>query len=235
MNKEKLLHDLIESLESMADEKRKKLASTYYPSSSRIIGVTVPNVKLVAKEMLVDLKKLPPPERIAFIKKLMDTGIFECRHIALEYFEKDKEAFEQLTEKDLDYLGQGLDNWVLVDCYGCLLAGNMWREGMISDNKILGWLKSEDYWWRRIAVASTIPLNQKVRGGKGDPEKTLMICEKVMEDRNDMIVKALSWALRALATRKPVPVLEFIEIHKEKLHKKVLREVRNKIEKGTKN
>lgn len=235
MNQEQFLLEIIESLESFADEKRKKFAQGNYPTKSRIIGVTVPQEKIVAKEIRKELSKISEKERITFLKRMMNTDIFECQHIALEYFEKDKKAFSQLTEKDLDDFAKGLDNWVLVDTYGCLLAGNMWREGMISDKKIISWLDSENFWWRRVAVVSTVSLNQKARGGKGDPIRTLMVCEKAVKDHTDLIVKALSWALRALAVQTPEPVVDFLERHKNSLHKRVIREVSNKLEKGTKN
>jgi 3-methyladenine DNA glycosylase AlkD len=50
-----------------------------------------------------------------------------------------------------------------------------------------------------------------------------------------MIVKALSWALRELAKIDKEPVIEFISEYKDRLHKKVLREVNNKLETGLKN
>jgi len=96
-------------------------------------------------------------------------------------------------------------------------------------------LQSDDHWIRRIAVVSTVALNQKARGGKGDSEKTLYICRLVVDDHQEMITKALSWALRELAKIEIKQVANFIEENGDRLHKRVLREVKHKLDFGTKN
>lgn len=73
------------------------------------------------------------------------------------------------------------------------------EENLISTEKVKGYLTSNDFWIRRIAVVATVSLNQKARGGHGDSKRTVEICRLVVDDHNDMIVKALSWALRELA------------------------------------
>ena len=101
--------------------------------------------------------------------------------------------------------------------------------------KVKSYLGSKDFWIRRIAIVATVSLNQKARGGTGDALQTIEICKLVVNDHEDMIIKALSWALRELAKVEKQPVIDFIDNYKDKLHKKVLREVSNKIEIGTKN
>ena len=56
-----------------------------------------------------------------------------------------------------------------------------------------------------------------------------------MADREDLVVKALSWALRALARRDPAAVRKFLAEHREKLAARVIREVENKLTTGRKN
>jgi len=57
----------------------------------------------------------------------------------------------------------------------------------------------------------------------------------LMTDRDDMVVKALSWALRELAKRDPKSVQEFLHDHKDVLAPRVFREVSNKLTTGLKN
>jgi 3-methyladenine DNA glycosylase AlkD len=84
-------------------------------------------------------------------------------------------------------------------------------------------------------VVSTVPLNLKARGGTGDTKRTLMICEKVVDDREDMIVKALSWALRELSKSDKPAVEKFMAKYDSKLAGRVRREVYTKLETGRKN
>ncbi len=128
-----------------------------------------------------------------------------------------------------------MDNWVTVDSYSMYLMGHAWRRGFFDDDYFKNLLKSEDVWQRRIAVVSTVTLNLKSQGGTGDVKRTLDICKRVVEDYDDMIVKALSWAHRELAKREKEEVQNFIDRYDEVLHKKVLREVTNKLVFGKKN
>ena len=97
------------------------------------------------------------------------------------------------------------------------------------------WAKSKDRWWRRAALVSTVPLNVKARGGRGDARRTLRICALLIDDRDEMIVKALSWALRALVERDPNAARQFVEENRARLPALVLREVRHKLVTGRKN
>jgi 3-methyladenine DNA glycosylase AlkD len=56
-----------------------------------------------------------------------------------------------------------------------------------------------------------------------------------MTDRDDMVVKAVSWALRELAKKEPKAVEAFVKKHNKQLAPRVLREVRNKLTTGLKN
>jgi 3-methyladenine DNA glycosylase AlkD len=81
---------------------------------------------------------------------------------------------------------------------------------------------------------STVPLNVKSHGGTGDAKRTLAVCRLLVDDRDDMVVKALSWALRALSKREPNRVEAFLKKYEERLASLVKREVRNKLTTGRK-
>ena len=72
------------------------------------------------------------------------------------------------------------------------------------------------------------------RGGTGDPERTLKICELLSQDRHPAVEKALSWALRSLIRHDQDGVVEFLERHEAYLSPRVVREVRSKLKTGRK-
>jgi 3-methyladenine DNA glycosylase AlkD len=72
------------------------------------------------------------------------------------------------------------------------------------------------------------------RGLLSDAGRTLDICARLLDDREPMVIKALSWALRALAKRDPYAVKTFLIRHRELLPARVLREVRNVLDSGVK-
>ena len=140
-----------------------------------------------------------------------------------------------MSRSDLERLGAGLAAWGEVDPFATYLSGVAWREGQIGDDVIRQWATSDDRWWRRAALVSTVALNNTARGGKGDPTRTLAVCELLMSDRDDMVVKALSWALRELAKKYPTDVRAFLDAQDDELPPRVRREVRNKLRTGLKN
>jgi 3-methyladenine DNA glycosylase AlkD len=88
---------------------------------------------------------------------------------------------------------------------------------------------------RRAALVSTVPLNNRARGGRGDVSRTLKICRMLIRDRDDMVVKGLSWALRELSKRNPAAVKAFVKRYDRQLAPRVRREVTNKLRTGLKN
>ena len=69
----------------------------------------------------------------------------------------------------------------------------------------------------------------------GDVPRTLAVCELLLHDRDDMVVKALSWALRELIPWDAQAVEAFLAEHESVLAGRVKREVRNKLRTGLKN
>jgi 3-methyladenine DNA glycosylase AlkD len=164
---------------------------------------------------------------------IIDSG--KHRWIAYELVHDHSEAFQSLNRQKLEELGQGIHSWSSVDSFARTLLGPVWREGLIGLDTVRDWAHSPDRWWRRAALVSTVALNVRSRGGRGDVGNTLEICEMLVEDKDDMVVKALSWALRELVVHDPVEVEEFISTHETVLAARVIREVRNKLMTGLKN
>ena len=233
-NSNELAREIRDELEGMANADRKEWAAESFPTALQVIGVEVPNINEVVKDLAKRLRKASGEEVVELAKALADTGILECYQVACKLLEKHKPATAALRLEDVEALAQGLDNWVSVDNFAGLIAGPAWREGQIPDEVVRGWARSADHWWRRAAVVCTVALNQKARGGSGDAARTLDICRLVASDHDDMVSKALSWALRELAKRDAAPVIQFLEEHENELHARVKREVRKKIETGRK-
>jgi 3-methyladenine DNA glycosylase AlkD len=157
------------------------------------------------------------------------------RFVGDELIASHTRALFSLDRQQLEQLGAGMSSWDQVDSFASYLSGPAWREGCINDDAIVAWANSPDRWWRRAALVSTVPLNVKARGGRGDAPHTLKICSLLLHDRDEMVVKALSWALRSLAVRDPHSVRLYLEQHDTALPALVRREVRNKLATGLKN
>jgi len=197
--------------------------------------LNVDAIRNVRRKFSTQLRKNSPAWIIALSLRLVRRSAVVPRFFAYELIQHHKPALQSLNTAALEALGRGNDSWEKVDTFACYLAGPVWRERQISDNVIKGWARSTDRWWRRTALVSTVPLNNKARGGRGDSKRTLMICETLLADRDDMVVKSLSWALRELSKRDADSVNTFLQKHLDALAPRVVREVKNKLQTGLKN
>jgi 3-methyladenine DNA glycosylase AlkD len=127
-----------------------------------------------------------------------------------------------------------LSDWGSVDLFGVTIAGRAWREGIIGNSVVKAWAGSDNRWHRRLSLVATVPLNSQARGGAGDTVRTLTICRMHLDDRDPMVVKALSWALRELAKRDARATRRFLIESDERLAALPRREVKNVLSAGTK-
>jgi 3-methyladenine DNA glycosylase AlkD len=157
------------------------------------------------------------------------------RWIAYELIHDHRAAFRSLGEAELEELGQGIESWWTVDAFARTLSGPAWLNDQLGGDLIQRWARSDDLWWRRAALVSTVALNVRSQGGMGDTPRTLAVCRLLVDDHEDMVVKALSWALRELAVHDPQAVEAFLGQYQGVLAKRVQREVQNKLNTGLKN
>ncbi len=235
MNYQTTVDEIIKTLEDLRTPKRKEMTRRTAPTSQRVLGVTNPDIQGVIKALRSRYKEWTEREWIGLCKALVDQGIFECQVVAFEIISRDRKLLNALGYEDVKNLGRNLDNWASVDHYSVGIYGVLWGKGVVKDHHIEKLLRSDKVWERRVAVVSTVALNLKSRGGNGDTPRTLAVCEKVVDERQTMIWKALSWALRELSKRDRDAVCEFLEKHGHRMSKSVIREVSHKLEFGTKN
>jgi len=179
------------------------------------------------------LKDAEPAFILDLARELLQT--YGYRWHAYELIRDHRAAFRSIGEAELEGFGRGIDSWSSVDSFARTLAGPAWLNGQVSDGLIHRWARSPDRWWRRAALVSTVALNVRSYGGSGDVPRTLAVCRLLVDDRDDMVVKAMSWALRALVVHDPDAVREFLSEYEDTLAARVKREVRNKLATGLKN
>ena len=215
-----------------------RIASTADEISKRLVSLSSSNtqaIRTLRREYSKQLAKSPARFVVNVALQLLRNNTIAHRFVSYELVNKHPAALGSVSEKDIKQFGRGINSWGSVDMFGCYLAGPAWREHQLSERLIHSWAGSKDRWWRRAALVSTVPLNNKARGGTGDTRRTLEVCDLLIDDRDDMVVKAVSWALRELAKRDPDAVREFLNRNRGHLAARVIREVDNKLSTGLKN
>ncbi len=203
--------------------------------SSLAGGAATAELREVRREFTHRLKDAAPHVVLELANLLIDVPQTAYRFIAYELIHHHPAALSHLNAWQLEQLGRGIASWGAVDCFAVYLSGPVWRDRRIPNSLIHGWARSADRWWRRAALVSTVPLNSNSQGGAGDTYRTLQVCRLLERDRDPMVTKAMSWALRELAKRDPRAVRDYLAARKDALPAIVLREVTNKLKTGVKN
>jgi len=183
-----------------------------YGEGDIFLGIMVPVQRAIAKKY----KELSLKD----IRKLLNSNIHEERLIALLILvEQYKKGNEQKKEDIFTFYHlnrKRINNWDLVDLTAHIISGSYL---MNKDKSILYKLaESENIWERRIAVISTFHF---IKNNVFD--HSLGIAEKLLNDKHDLIHKAVGWMLREIGNRDMNTEEGFLEKHYKKMPRTMLR------------
>ncbi len=202
-------------------------------------AATVPAIRPIRREFSRRVAGAGADEVVALVRDIVDRSLLEgareVRWMGYEIAHYHRPTLASLDLATLERLGAGLNSWDSVDVFSLYLSGPAWRNGQIGDDDVHRWAESDNRWWRRVALVSTVALNLKARGGTGDVARTMPVCRMLAADGDDMVVKALSWALRAAVEYNRAAVESFLVEYDQCLAARVKREVRTKLNTGRKN
>jgi len=203
---------LILDLQSLASEKRKKSNEWFfktgkgeYGEGDTFIGISMPDIRKVIKDyQTLDFKK---------IKKLFKSPIHEARMAGvLILTENAKKAFKK---KDLNthkkivdfYLKNryGVNNWDLVDASAHYILGASILNGINSLDILEELSNSNVMWDRRIAMVSTWIIIRS-----GDVYPTITLAKQLLDNKEDLMHKAVGWMLREAWKKEPEIIEDFI-------------------------
>ncbi len=181
-------------LKKYSSEKRKKSNEWFfktgkgeYGEGDVFIGVRVPDLRKIAKQFsAIDLKTL---------EKFLQSKIHEERLLAVIILvnkfqkadQKEKKKILKFYLKNLEFV----NNWDIVDSSADKILGQAILE-KIEKKEILEKLtKSKNLWKRRVAIISTSAFIREEKFSE-----TLKISKMLLEDKEDLIHKAVGWMLR---------------------------------------
>ncbi len=233
-NKVKHWHLYYDTPENRDRFKLKKLEVSFEPKIQA--GTIARHLELLSDGYMQSIREIRkyytkiwkdvPAEKLSSLGAIL---LFEynLRNFAYELIHHHKSSMKTIEPGLVERLGKGIDDWAAADTYAQYIVGPAWLNRRIPDSMLLTWAKSSDFWRRRVALVSTIYLN-------GDVKRMLRFSKMMVEDHEDMIVKALSWVLRKMIKYDRPAVEKFLKDHDMKLAARVKREVRNKLETGLK-
>ena len=187
-----------------------------YGEGDVFIGLRVPETRKVAAQFVA----LPIDELV----KLASSEIHEHRHCALiilnTKFQKtsDDKLRKEYFETWMKLLRAGhINNWDLVDVSAPFIGA--WLIGRPDSLEFLTKLaKSKKLWERRASIIFTFAFIRV-----GEIEETLEIAEELIDDKQDLIHKAVGWMLREAGKRNIEALRAFLSVHASTMPRTMLR------------
>ena len=214
-----LTKTITNELQALSDAEKREIFPKFfkagkgeYGEGDRFLGVTVPNIRAIAK--------LHKDISIEEIQDLIQSEWHEVRLCALIIMvEKSKKKDEALRKELFNlYLSQTkrINNWDLVDLSCRFIIGEYLLDK--SRDILYQLAQSPLLWDNRIAIVSTYAFIRK-----GQLEDTYALSDLMMQHPHDLMHKAIGWMLREAGKRNPERLYDYVMSHRADMPRTMLR------------
>ena len=214
-----LTKTITNELQALSDAEKREIFPKFfkagkgeYGEGDRFLGVTVPNIRAIAK--------LHKDISIEEIRGLIQSEWHEVRLCALIIMvEKSKKKDEALRKELFNlYLSQTerINNWDLVDLSCRFIIGEYLLDK--SRDILYQLAQSPLLWDNRIAIVSTYAFIRK-----GQLEDTYALSDLMMQHPHDLMHKAIGWMLREAGKRNPERLYDYVMSHRADMPRTMLR------------
>jgi len=178
------IQEVLKKLKAKARPDQLKGMARYGMTVERRLGVSVPDMRKIAKESGKD-------HRLAI--ELWKTGIPEAKMVAAMTDEPEK-----LSEAQMEDWVKDIDSWDVCD----QVCMNLFEKTPLAWKKILDWHRREEEFVKRTAFALIACLAWHDKDAEdGRFIKLFTVIKRGATDERDLVKKAVSWALRNIGKR----------------------------------
>ncbi len=194
-----MLEELKEQLRAHASPQKARVLAGFfktgkgqYGEGDVFLGVTVPHIRALVKKF----------HALSFqeIRELLDSEFHEerlCGLLIMVYrFERGDSKERRAMYRLYRALMRRVNNWDLVDLSAPNIVGEYLLQTKDSGAVLVMLAKSKNLWYRRIALLATFAFIKK-----GSSVPTFNIARILLNDREDLIQKAVGWMLREVGKR----------------------------------
>ncbi|MBU4217236.1 DNA alkylation repair protein [Candidatus Parcubacteria bacterium] len=211
-NLKKDLHALASSHQAALLQRFFKTSPGEYGEGDIFLGIKVPVQRIIVKKY----RDLPLVDVLDFLQSQIHEQRMVALLILVEKFKRGKDNEKEQIFKA--YLGntKWINNWDLVDVTCHHIVGQYLAD---KDRGVLYDLaKSTDLWQKRIAVVSTFAFIRN-----NDFYDILKIAEILVNDKHDLIQKAVGWMLREVGKRDQMVEEVFLKKYYQTMPRTMLR------------
>ncbi len=198
-------NEIKRQLKKLSDKQFAEDIKRYIKSPYRFYGIRVPEIRVLAKRLHQEYNL---NEFYKVFDRLWESGYHEERSLALYALQLYEKDFNMKTWKFLKPKLNSIKSWDQIDAVSTFIIGKILLKYPNLKKELLKLSESKEFWLRRIAIVSTLPLIKK-----GDVNLTMKLVKKYVYDKEPYIQKATGWMLRECGKKEPEIVKKFILKH----------------------
>lgn len=186
-----------------------------YAAHDQFLGIPVPTLRTIAKSFQ-DLS--PDDLATLFASPFNEERLLALIILVAQYEKADQQGKETIYQFYMKHLDQ-VSNWNLVDSSAHLILGRHLFEANQSDHSQLSKLaQSTNLWERRIAIVATW---YTIKNNHLD--WTFSIAKLLLNDKHDLIHKAVGWMLREAGKKDGTQLVAFLDVYAQSMPRTMLR------------
>lgn len=208
------VRDLSRALRAAGDPARAVGARAYLKSSLEFWGVAVPDLRRVSKGWLADHPGLDHDDLVALVRALWGRSVHELRIVGIELL---RERLDLLGPADVPLVEDLLrrsGSWAYVDALAPKVMGPLFVRHPELSRILDRWVGDPDFWIRRAAL---LALLDPLRRGGGDWDRFVAYADRLLDEREFFIRKAIGWILREVGKRDPGRVRRFLAPRRDRV------------------
>jgi 3-methyladenine DNA glycosylase AlkD len=205
----RLATELEQRLIALGTPERADKERAYLKSDLRHLGVSVPAIRKATVDLLREHPGFERQGATALAEALWSEPVHERRMAAVEVLDARSSLLQPEDLPLLERMVRESGTWALVDGLAASVLGAL-RERCPDavEPALESWSRDPDLWVRR---ASLLAYLVALRSGGGDFEAFARKADRMLEEREFFIRKAIGWVLRDTGRRQPELVTAWLE------------------------
>lgn len=195
-------------LREAADPEFRRSQQRFFKEPARTLGLRAADLRRLAAEAAREYRRagLEIDELLAIADALWESGVVEARLLAVLILSKFHRLLERRHWRHFDGWVDSLNNWGETDCVSCELLAHLIETEPQLVGRLSAWTRSRNRWRRRAAAVALV---KHARRGEHH-DAAFAICDRLAEDRDDMVEKAIGWLLKEVSRTQPPAVADYL-------------------------
>jgi 3-methyladenine DNA glycosylase AlkD len=208
--------ELLSRASSVADPSRAEQEQAYLKSDRDFLGVGVPALRRVVKDVVGDLAIESHDEVVAVALEWWDGPYFECRRASVEVLMARVGVLDDDDLPLIEALVRDGETWAINDGLAGDVAGRILARGVApAAGELLDrWSVDPDsFWVRRLSMLSLLLGLKRAPAGE-EPTEWRRFCryaDSMLLEREFFIRKVIGWVLREVSKTQPDLVRAWVE------------------------